>query len=107
MFRVQLEAYLDDHPEFLESYIARIFDKTSLGKLRGTKLCKDSEQNNSFQQTSNFSHEIIDWFTDIVNERKCVYFKKEEVKSKISSLPLLDQDFSHLRIMTILFKPWN
>ena len=56
----------------------------------------ESEQNNSFQQTLNFSHGIIKWFTNIVNERKLVYFKKEEVKGKISSIPFLDQDFEQL-----------
>jgi hypothetical protein len=56
----------------------------------------ESEQNNSFQQTLNLSPKIIDWFSDIVNGGKCVYFKKEEVKRKISSIAFLDQDFDQL-----------
>ena len=55
-----------------------------------------SEQNNSFQQALNFSPKLINWLTDIVNGRKCVYFKRDEVKRKISSIPFLDQDFEQL-----------
>ena len=32
MFRVQIEAYIDDHPEFLEFYVLRKVDKTMLVK---------------------------------------------------------------------------
>ena len=52
LLRVQLEAYIDDHPEFLESYIARKVDKTSLGKLMMQEELKYGNTSRKLSQIS-------------------------------------------------------